>query len=202
MSKDTKKENTYTLVSSRLKSLRKTETVGKGKKGKFMSQVELADALHLSEPTIKRYEKNNPTLGQSTLEYLAVFFNTTVAYLTGATDIKDPLLYYKTLDDADAEVVSQYETEIQVKIEKIKNLFLMCGYQYENISGTASYDFDGIGAPAVYDGPHKLIDPQGVNETIYLSDDELENIKRQLGDMVAFECYRIKRGRDKCNGND
>ena len=41
-----------------------------------------------------------------------------------------------------------------------------------------------------------------MNETIYLSDAELENIKQQLGYTVAFECYRIKRGRDKCNGND
>ena len=202
MPKETKKEKTFTLVSSRLQLLRKTETVGKGRKGKFMSQAELADALHLSEMTIKRYENNNPTLGQSTLAYLATFFNTTDAYLSGATDIKDPLLYYKSLDDAAAEGLSKYETEIQVEIEKIKNLFLMCGYQYENISGTSSYDFDGIGAPAVYGGPHKLIDPQGINETIYLSDDELENIKRQLGDMVAFECFRILRRRGKENGND
>ena len=202
MPKETKKEKTFTLVSSRLQLLRKTETVGKGKKGKFMSQAELADALHLSEMTIKRYENNNPTLGQSTLAYLATFFNTTVAYLSGTTDIKDPLLYYKTLDDAAAEGLSLYETEIQAENERIKNLFLMCGYQYENISGTSSYDFDGIRAPPVYDGPHKLIDPQGINETIYLSDAELENIKQQLGYTVAFECYRIKRGRDKCNGND
>ena len=95
-----------------------------------MSQAELADALHRSEMTIKRYENNNPTLGQSTLAYLATFFNTTVAYLSGTTDIKDPLLYYKTLDDAAAEGLSLYETEIQVENERIKNLFLMCGYQY------------------------------------------------------------------------
>lgn len=202
MLKETKKENTYTLISTRLRLLRKSETVGKGKKGKYMSQAELADALHLSEMTIKRYENKNPTLGQTTLEYLATFFNTTVAYLTGATDIKDPLLYYKTLDDAAAEGMSQYETEIQAENERNKNLFAMCGYKYENISGTAVYEFDGIEGPAVYDGPHKLIDPQGINETIYISDDELKNIKRQLGDAVAFECYRIKRGRDNRNGND
>ena len=200
MLKETKMENAYTLVSARLRLLRETETVGK--KRKYMSQAELGAALNFSLSTIKRYENNNPTLGQTTLECIATFFNTTVAYLTGASDIKDPLLYYKTLDDAADDEMSRYETEIQAENERTKNLFAICGYKYENISRTAAYDFDGIEAPAVYDGPHKLIDPQGVNETIYISDDELENIKRQLGDMVAFECYRIKRGRDNRNGND
>ena len=200
MLKETKKENTYTLISTRLRLLRKSETVGK--KRKYMSQAELGEALNLSVMTIKRYENKNPTLGQTTLEYLATFFNTTVAYLSGATDIKDPLLYYKTLDDAADYEMSRYETEIQAENERNKNLFAMCGYKYENIGGTAAYEFDGIEVPAVYEGPHKLVDPQGINEVIYLSDDELENIKRQLGDTVAFECYRIKRGRENRNGND
>lgn len=200
MLKETKKEKAYTLVSARLRLLRETETVGK--KRKYMSQEELGAALNFSLSTIKRYESNNPTLGQTTLECIATFFNTTVAYMTGASDIKDPLLYYKSLDDAADYGMSRYETEIQAENERNKNLFAMCGYKYENISRTAVYDFDGIEGPAVYDGPHKLIDPQGVNETIYISDDELKNIKRQLGDTVAFECYRIKRGRDNRNGND
>ena len=199
MRRETKKENTYTLMSCRLQKLRKTETIGKGKNGKCMSQSDLANALHLSVMTIKRYENNNPMLGESTLSHFAAFFNTTVAYLTGATDIKDPLLYYKTLDD---EALSEYMLAEHAETERIKNLFAMCGYQYKNISHTACYEFDGIAAPKRYNGPHELTDPKGINETIYLSDEELENLKHQLYDTIAFECYRIRRGRGEHNGNN
>lgn len=168
-----------------------------------VSQENFAEMIGLSDRTqVYRYEIGKALPGKKRLKKIADATNTTVEYLLGETDIKDPLLYYKTLDDAAAEGMSQYETEIQAENERNKNLFAMCGYKYENISRTAVYDFDGIEGPAVYDGPHKLIDPQGINETIYISDDELKNIKRQLGDTVAFECYRIKRGRENRNGND
>jgi len=192
-------EKSFTLMSERLKRLRETETTGE--KRKNMSQSELADALNLSEATIKRYETKNPTLGLTTLEHIAKYFNTTVDYLTGTTDIKDPLLYYQSLEEDSAEGYNQYENDRLAVIERTKALFNMCGYNYENIDNSPGYEFDGLQGEQFFPGPHKLTDPEGLNDTIYLSDGELENIKRLLGDAVAFECFRIKRGRDKKDGN-
>ena len=197
--KKEEKEKAFTLVGERLRLLRETKTTGE--KRMHMSQDELGEALNLSKPTIGRYERDNPTLGLSTLEHIAKFFNTTVAYLTGATDIKDPLLYYQEEMRIEDKALDAYETECRVKVERIKALFELCGYSYENVEGTAEYDFDGLQGEQFFPGPHKLTDPAGLNDTIYLSDDELENIKRLLGDAVAFECFRIKRGRDKKDGN-
>lgn len=192
-------ENSYTLVSERLKRLRETETTGK--KRKNMSQTELAEALNLSEATIKRYETNNPTLGKTTLEHIARFFKTTVDYLTGVTDIKNPLLYYRSMEEASIDGLVQYENDRLAGIEKLKALFDVCGYQYESIDGSVEYDFGGLNNEQSFPGPHKLIDPEGLNDDIYFSDKELENLKRLLSDAIAFECFRIKRGRDKKDGN-
>ena len=196
-------EKKFTLVSERFQRLRLTETIGK--KGKPMTQEEFAASIHLSPSTVKRYETKNPVLTETALLYFARYFKTTINYLIGETEIKDPLLYYQEEMRIEDEALDAYETECRVKVERIKALFELCGYSYENIENSKEYIANGfaeaLGEKSIFPGPHKLTDPEGLNDTIYLSDEELENIKRLLGDAVAFECFRIKRGRDKKDGN-
>lgn len=167
-----------------------------------VSQENFADMIGLSDRTqIYRYEKGQAVPGKKRLKKIADVANTTVAYLLGETDIKDPLLYYQATEAAADEGYSEYIAEETAKIEHLKSFFNRCGFLYENIGNEARYDF------AVFDnkqpaGPHKLTDKRGLTDTLYLSDEEINGLFSNMSDALAFECFRILRMRDKENGND
>ncbi len=166
-----------------------------------VSQESFADMIGLSDRTqVYRYEKGQAVPGKKRLKKIAEIANTTVAYLLGETDIKDPLLYYQATETAADEGYSEYIAEETAKVEHLKSFFNRCGYLYENISNEACYEF------AVFDGkqpigPHKLTDKTGLSDPLYLSDEEIKSLFANMSDALAFECFRIIRRRDKENGN-
>lgn len=166
------------------------------------SQEEFAEMIGLQDRTqVHRYEKGTSIPKKSRLAKIADITNTTVSYIRGETNTRDPILYYEELRNAEDAGLADLEIERLSKIERIKSLFNLCGFKYENIESTAQYEFDGATGPKEFNGPHKIMDPQEINDIIYLSDEELKALQERLGDTVAFECFRIKRGRDKENGN-
>ncbi len=61
------------------------------RKEKGMSQIALSMELNISQKMISAYEneKNEPSI--STLKHMAEVFNTSIDYLLGYTDIRQPL---------------------------------------------------------------------------------------------------------------
>lgn len=57
-----------------------------------LTQSELASYLNISQRTYSRYENNERAIPVETLSKLATFYNTSVDYLIGRTDIKSPYL--------------------------------------------------------------------------------------------------------------
>lgn len=84
----------------RLKQLRKERGV---------SQQELADAVGVSQPSINKYENHNIEPDIAVLLQMADFFNTSVDYIVGHTEIRRPIESTEPwcLNHAEARMVTQ-----------------------------------------------------------------------------------------------
>ena len=185
------------IIGTRIAFLRKCK---KGRKRSSMSQEELGEALNYSREQIGRYERGEVIPDNKVLASIARLLGTTVDYITGETDIIDPGEYYNHLEKISNEAANDYYVEEIAKYEQLKNLFIMCGYEYDNMG--AAFDFQDFSSSAEhFYGPHKLTDPNDINTTIYLSDEEINQLKQTIHDTIAFECYRIARTRRLNNGN-
>lgn len=54
------------------------------------TQTDIADLLHISQATYSRYETGDLDIPHSTLQILADYYNTSVDYLLGRTDVQKP----------------------------------------------------------------------------------------------------------------
>lgn len=57
---------------------------------KDLSQEKIASILNCSQTTYSRYETGNLNIPADSLMKLAIYFNTSIDYLTGLTDEKKP----------------------------------------------------------------------------------------------------------------
>ncbi len=55
-----------------------------------LTQIEIANILGCSQTTYSRYETGDLNIPIDSLMKLAIFFNTSIDYLTGLTDEKSP----------------------------------------------------------------------------------------------------------------
>ena len=100
--------------SERLKNLRND---------KGLLQRELAEQLNLSRVAVTQYENGNRSPDQETLKKLASFFNVTIDYLLGESDIRNPYqddTIHKAIE-GDPELIEFYE-EMKER-ENLKLLF-------------------------------------------------------------------------------
>lgn len=79
---------------------------------KGISQQALADVLGISQQSINHYENHNTQPDIQTLILMADYFNTSVDYIVGHTDIKDPFdntaAYH--LNETEAALVAKYRS--------------------------------------------------------------------------------------------
>ena len=54
------------------------------------TQTDIADLLHISQATYSRYETGDLDIPPSALQILADYYNTSVDYLLGRTDVQKP----------------------------------------------------------------------------------------------------------------
>ena len=92
----------------RLKELRKE---------KHISQQELADAIIVTQQSVNRYENHDVEPGIETLIKMAKFFNTSVDYLIGNTDVNFKSGRY------DIDMLSENESCIIEKYRKIDDKY-------------------------------------------------------------------------------
>jgi len=80
------------------------------RKEKKMSQIRLGMYLNISQKMISSYEngKNEPSIEM--LKELANLFHTSIDYLVGYTDIRQPLdiLFQSSISPEEAELLNQY----------------------------------------------------------------------------------------------
>lgn len=54
------------------------------------TQTDIADLLHINQATYSRYETGDLDIPHSALQILADYYNTSVDYLLGRTDVQKP----------------------------------------------------------------------------------------------------------------
>lgn len=77
---------------------------------KKVSQQKLADAIGVTQPSIYKYETHNIEPDIETLKRMADYFDTSVDYIIGHTDIRrkiEPTQPFE-LNEAEAAVMEQY----------------------------------------------------------------------------------------------
>lgn len=90
-----------------------------------LSQQKLADILHISQQSVYKYENNITFPDIETLIRMADFFNTSIDYLVGYTDIPhkiEPISEFM-LNESEQHLLSQYRT-LSEKQKSIVNLVI------------------------------------------------------------------------------
>lgn len=106
------------MLGERLKELRKE---------KKLLQKELAYDLNLSQETISLYETNRREPDYTTLIKIADYFNVSVDYLLGRTDIKDPMNkieseFNKSFNIEDLSPESREDLKKYIELLKLKDM--------------------------------------------------------------------------------
>lgn len=77
-----------------------------------ISQQRLADAVNVSQPSINKYENHNIEPDIDVLIRLADYFNTSVDYIIGHTDVRrriEPTEAYH-LNESESDMLTRYRT--------------------------------------------------------------------------------------------
>lgn len=114
--------------------------------------------------SIGRYENKKRGIPTEHLKKLAAHWNVPVQYLTGETDISDPIVY--------ASETGNYNQNVRIKIIKLQNYFNFCGFDYEYLLQDQ--------------GKHLITDQSGEIEETALTDAQLSALMENVHKAMAF----------------
>ena len=92
------------------KVINKLENLKKLRESKNITQVKLAIDLEVSQELISRYELGSSFPQPNMLIKLANYFNCSVDYLLGITDIPTPVNYLVNPNKKNAEILNKYNS--------------------------------------------------------------------------------------------
>jgi len=77
-----------------------------------ISQQRLAEAIHVSQPSINKYENHNIEPELDVLRRMADYFNTSVDYIIGHTDIRRKIEHTSEyhLNQFEAEIITRFRS--------------------------------------------------------------------------------------------
>lgn len=102
------------VLGQRIRSLRES---------KNLNQLELARILNISNTTLSQYESGQRIPSDDIKIQIAEYFNTTIDYLLGRTDIKNPEDKIKNLDKLAHKEINSVEDALEI-IESQEGLML------------------------------------------------------------------------------
>ena len=140
------------------------------------------DGTPLTAATIGRYENEKRGISKTHLEKLATHWNVPVQYLTGETNISDPIAYQldqeERIRNEFGAVIEKHERNIYRG--RLQNLFDLCGYDYEFLLQDK--------------GKHLIADQNNEFEETAMTDSQISALIEKLHETIAFELFRIQRG--------
>lgn len=90
-----------------------------------LSQQQLADILHISQQSIHKYENNISDPDINMLKTMAAFFDTSVDYLIGNTDIRSRIEpKYETMLNSDEEALIRNYRRLSEYHKNIVNMVI------------------------------------------------------------------------------
>ena len=85
-----------------------------------ISQQRLADAIGVSQPSINKYENHNIEPEIEILKRMADYFNTSIDYIVGHTDVR------RKIEHTEAFHLNQSESEMIMKFRSLKDYEKNC----------------------------------------------------------------------------
>ncbi|WP_161979580.1 helix-turn-helix domain-containing protein [Streptococcus sp. S784/96/1] len=102
------------MFSERLKSLRKEAK---------LTQKEISNIFNTTQQSYSQWESGKRKPSQETLEKFANYYNVSIDYLTGKSDIKNPaIIDEKRLDQAIVKILGSEQIISKKQRENIKNI--------------------------------------------------------------------------------
>ncbi len=165
------------------------------------SQAILAERIDVDTQTIGRYERMESSVSNSSAEALAQLSGYIKEYWLGLTECKTDDEFIEECANAAATEQHQKEIYQSRKRERIKTLFEICGFGYEDLSGSR-YDFiefsNDEAAIAEHQHamenhtPNKITDysQKFFTAPVYLSNDDLAELSRNISGLIGYTCYK------------
>lgn len=186
------------ITVKRIKELRR-------EKGETQQELALAMGYE-DKQVVGHWERGDRGPDEQTLYRLARHFNVVPEYLTGGTDIKDPVQYFAALDAAMSEAEREFYEARRAELVRMESLFQKCGFLYEDLSCTALFDFGDLMAAentdpdilrATREGRSlRLVDlARPDRPPTYFKPAEMEELLAELHDAISFVCYQQ---RERC----
>ena len=174
------------LVGQRIKEYRQN---------KDWSQAQLAEKLDKTPQTIGRYERGQEDIPAATAKALAKETGIIEEYWQGKTVCKDRQSYtaelkarleYEKEELARDLAAEDYARSQAALISQYKALFSFLGFDYEDLTHTAAYDFDMSGTAAAYS-----LTPTGAGKApVGFTESEFSQMLRGIHEYIAYVIYR------------
>lgn len=184
-----KEKNRRKTSGLRIKALRKSIKY---------TQEKLAEELDISVATMRNYEYGIYPVPEKYISQLSIMSNGDFceAYLSGESNLKTNAEYHRYWNENDywPDPDAEARAEMLIEKEKVKALFLACGYNYI-AEGMAAFDFLGIDSTYT-ESPkeaNRLEPVDASSPATYFSDDEMDSLIAELKEHIAFTCYKKRR---------
>lgn len=195
-----KEKNTSKIASEHIKQFRFNTPARKK-----MTQQEAANALGISLPTLKRYEKGETTPSESYAKGMEKETGIIYKYWMGETECKTWNEYYTEIEKCELQGMGDYIKEKSEELEQRRILFNKCGYHYKFLEG-AIYDFSECSSPSdstmIYQSyhPHQLTSFEEPDKHYYFNQTELDALISQMKDMIVLACFKKDRATQQLKG--
>ncbi len=165
------------------------------------SQEALAERIGKGHKTINEYENKKRKVSNPSAEALAQLSGYIKEYWLGLTECKTDDEFIEECANAAATEQHQKEIYQSRKRERIKTLFEICGFGYEDLS-SGRYDFiefsNDEAAIAEHQHamenhtPNKITDysQKFFTAPVYLSNDDLAELARNISGLIGYACYK------------
>lgn len=166
------------------------------RKGRGLTQEDLAERLGRSILTVGRYERGEQSVPDSTAQWLEQETGIFWRYWTGETAAQTPQGYEAELDEQTEVALDEAAREIQkdreTRIARLESLFFLCGYRYtDNDIEAAFYDLMQDEDPQTPPpGEHKLTPYSDPDEAYTFTEEELNTLLREFDYLIGYHWHK------------
>lgn len=164
------------------------------KKERGLTTVSLAKELHIADSTLRNYIHGRKELDPDVTRTLESRYGRIALWWSGQTDATTWGAYYIEQQEIESAGADEYTAAVEAEKQRLSMLFSCLGYNYQDLSGSAEFDFSSFLSQSPYHGitgQHQLTDTKTLHTTpVYLSQAELDTLIAQLREVVGYFCFK------------
>lgn len=143
------------------------------KKEQRFNTISLAKELNIADSTLRNYIKGRKELDPDVARALESKFGRIALWWSGQTDATTWCEYYCEQQEIESAGADEYAAAVEAEKQKLSTLFYYLGFNYQDLSGSAEYDFLPLLNQSLYhgiSGQHQITDTRTPNAVpVYLT---------------------------------